>query len=465
VARTADLVPHTVLQLLRLGITRKSRVLLAVSGGIDSMSLLHLLSKERERFAELALAHVNHHLRGEESDADEAFVRSECEKLLLPLHVSHANTAELANAERQGIEETAREERYKFFEQASAEHGYDIIVTAHTKNDQAETLMMRLMRGAGPRGLAGIPASRKLGKAKIIRPWLDVTREEIEGYAGQHNVAYRTDSSNAQKHYTRNRVRHELLPLMEEIGGIGVVDRLAETASLYREKHDRIRAEAEKLASTRLIQRRNHHELDVSGYENIHDEVLHQLLELSLLRVLDERYYLEREPFDRLKQFISEGGEQDWGEKLRLRSTDGKLGIKLKTSELPYEYPLVIGDRIMTPFGAITARILTDRAPVDTPNVSHFDLAALTGELFIRNWREGETTSPFGMEGKKNISKLLTDAKLSAWQGKSVYPVLVMRDGGEDVVLSVPGIRRSNLALIDSHTSEVLEVTFEPFDR
>ena len=189
-----SLVAHTVLQLLRLGASRRSRLLIAVSGGIDSMTLLHVLAKERERYASVAVAHVNHQLRGEESNGDEAFVREACERLDIECFVKHVTTSEIAEKLKRGMEETARDDRYEFFEELATQHGLDLIVTAHSKNDQAETLLMRLMRGAGPRGLAGIPKERKLGPAKIVRPWLDISREQIEEFAKSNDINYRVDS-------------------------------------------------------------------------------------------------------------------------------------------------------------------------------------------------------------------------------------------------------------------------------
>lgn len=452
---------HTVLQLLRLGASRSSKILVAVSGGIDSMTMLHVLSKEKERYAKLAVAHVNHQLRGDASHADEDFVRSMCERLGVECFVKRVSTAANAEEVRRGIEETARDERYAFFEEIATLHGFDLIVTAHTKNDQAETLLMRLMRGAGPRGLAGIPKSRPLGNATIVRPWLEISREQIEQFANEHKIEHRIDSTNSEKHFTRNRVRHELLPLMETIAGVGVIDRLADTAAFYRTKHEATLAEADRLGASALSKRSRFVTLDLSS-KDVSDEVLHLLLERALRSSLDRKYYLEREPFERLKTFLKEQGEEDWIGELRMRSANGKLMLKRKADEQEYEFPLGLDKPLETPFGTITASIRPRSQPTEDRNVSQFDMTSLTGELFIRNWRAGETIEPFGLDGSKTISKLLTDAKLSAWDGKAVYPVLVQRMGGEDQILSVPGIRRSKHAPLRETTSAVLEVRFQP---
>ncbi len=450
----------TILQLLKLGASRKSRLLLAVSGGMDSMTLLHILAKEKDRYGGFAVAHVNHQLRGDESNADEAFVRETCEKLGIECFVKQLLTGDAAVANKRGIEETARDDRYQFFEEITTKHDFDLVITAHTKNDQAETLLMRLMRGAGTRGLAGIPRSRKLGEKLIVRPWLDVTREQIERHAKANDVEYRHDSTNSEKHFTRNRVRLELLPLMESIAGVGVVDRLADKATHYRAKFDEALVEVDKIAATSLTKQGRFVTLDLREVQPS-DEVLHLLIERALAMSLDRRYYLERESYERIKAFLKEDAEEDWIGELRIKSSSGKLMLKRKSDESEYEYPLVLDTDIATPFGVARASVSPDHEPVEDKNISQFDIAVLTGELLIRNWRAGETIEPFGLDGSKTISKLLTDAKLSSWDGKSVYPVLVHRRDGKDEILSVPGIRRSKHAPLRESTAAVLEVRFK----
>ena len=205
--------------LSNLGVTNDSRLLVAVSGGPDSIALAYAV---RQLFrdhdsAKMAVAHVNHQLRGKESGADEAFVKEYCEKWDVKFYSKKIETKKVAEDEKTGIEETARKIRYEFFEEIMREHGFDIVLTAHTANDQAETVLMNIMRGAGVRGLAGIPPKRKLGKGYIFRPWLHVTREEIREYLAKHNLTAREDSSNSELTFRRNQVRHRLIPELQTI--------------------------------------------------------------------------------------------------------------------------------------------------------------------------------------------------------------------------------------------------------
>ena len=184
------------------------RVICALSGGADSMALTHCLhSLEAELEITVEAAHFNHKLRGEESDEDQGFVAEFCHKEGIPLHLGSADVADYSRQHRLGIEEAARQCRYRFFETLSGK-----IATAHTADDHLETVLMHLIRGSGLRGLCGIPPVRD----NILRPLLWATREEILCYLEVAEIPYRDDSSNSSSAYTRNRLRHKVIPLLKE---------------------------------------------------------------------------------------------------------------------------------------------------------------------------------------------------------------------------------------------------------
>jgi len=187
-----------------------SSVLVGVSGGADSVALIHLLHTCREqlKISRLAIAHVNHSLRGKESDGDEAFVKGIADSLQIELFTM---TLSPSSSPQNGIEEWARLERYRFFHQIKQTEKFDSIATAHTANDQAETVIMRIMRGAGLRGLRGVLAQRADG---VIRPLLSVERSVLEEWLKEQGLPYRIDSSNLDQKFRRNWVRHEIIPLM-----------------------------------------------------------------------------------------------------------------------------------------------------------------------------------------------------------------------------------------------------------
>ncbi|MDP4200600.1 MAG: tRNA lysidine(34) synthetase TilS [Bacteroidota bacterium] len=201
-----------------LSVTSDSSVIVGVSGGPDSVALAHVMLqlKLRGRVGEVFLAHINHGLRGSASDADQTLVSQHAKEWNLPNAIWQADTTARAREERKGIEETARNIRYEFFEELAVRHGAQFILTAHTANDQAETVIMHAVRGAGVRGLAGIPQMRKLGALSIIRPWLGVTRDEIEEYLLDQKLRFNRDESNEELNYQRNRIRHTVIPALIE---------------------------------------------------------------------------------------------------------------------------------------------------------------------------------------------------------------------------------------------------------
>jgi tRNA(Ile)-lysidine synthase len=214
------------------------RVCVAVSGGADSVALLlALLEANREKEAlgvVLSAVHVHHGLRGAEADADEAFVRELCQQMNVPLAVERVDVAGRQVAEREGLEEAARELRYGVFRELMTSGKADVVATAHTLDDQAETVMMKLLRGAWTEGIGGIaPVVEDKGRpGRIARPMLGVRREEVEAYLGYRGQAWREDATNRDLSLTRNRVRHQLMPMLRTFNpGVDLaLTRLAEIA-------------------------------------------------------------------------------------------------------------------------------------------------------------------------------------------------------------------------------------------
>ena len=203
----------------RFDIGETGPLVVAVSGGMDSVALLDALVRLRQRGklpVKLVVAHLNHRLRGEESDGDEAFVRCLAAEYELDCLTEQIPVAETALQEKQNLEAVARRLRYEFLARTAETVGAAFVCTAHTLDDQAETVLMRLLRGTGAEGLAGIQTVRPLGRSvKLIRPLLAVTREEVAEHCNQYQLAFRHDSSNDSILLTRNRIRHELLPMLK----------------------------------------------------------------------------------------------------------------------------------------------------------------------------------------------------------------------------------------------------------
>jgi tRNA(Ile)-lysidine synthase len=210
-------------------------VLLAVSGGSDSVALLRAMAAIKgDGPGRLCAAHVNHHLRAE-ADADEAFVVDLCRRLGIPCEVGHAAVTQAAADAGDGIEAAARQARYRFLEDAAGRLGARFVVTAHTADDQAETILHRIIRGTGVGGLAGMARTRPLGHAALIHPLLGIRRAELAAYLDALAQPCRQDLSNADLRFTRNRIRHELLPWLAEQFNSGVIEALLRLGTLAGE--------------------------------------------------------------------------------------------------------------------------------------------------------------------------------------------------------------------------------------
>ena len=364
-------------------------LLVALSGGADSVALLRILLSLGYT---CEAAHCNFHLRGEESDRDEGFVRELCSQLGVKLHVVHFNTRAHAYNNKVSIEMAARTLRYDWFEQLRVSRGFQYVAVAHHKDDSVETFLLNLVRGTGIHGLKGI--SSKNGT--IVRPLLKVTRNQLLSYLGELHQAYVTDSTNLQDEYQRNKIRLHVLPLLQTLNPsvqnsiADTADHLLETAKVYDEA---IRRAVEQIEETPVddIRRFNISRLlcEVSP-QSILFEVLHPLgFTASQLKEI----LLSLENNQSGKTFLAPG----W--KL-IRDRNYLLLSSSKMKQLPQLECEVI-ER--------TSTFVIPRSR----DVACLDADKVAGPLEIRRWQSGDWFIPFGMKGRKRISDYLTDRKYS----------------------------------------------------
>lgn len=399
------------------------RVAVAVSGGADSVALLLLLLEMRaEVGVVLSVAHVNHQLRGRESDDDETFVAELASKYGLELHTRKVPLAQLES----GIEAAARKLRYDFFRQLAEEGRISKIATAHTLDDQAETVLLRMLRGTGIRGLAGIhPRIEFEGRGEVVRPLLAFRRAELEAYLRECNQAWREDSSNRDPAFLRNRVRHRVLPLLKEEFGAGAVENLANLAEIAR-------AEEEHWAF-------GHPEIDkydASSPENLRGFWIVTAPLASQRRLI--RNWLEANVGDlavsfRMIEELRDLAFGDVGRKVELpggylvRGTQRGLcfeRVRDQAAPSNYEYRLPIPGAIEMPeLGIRLEAVLVD--PNTVPQAEHeslLDPARLPPELIIRNWRPGDRYWPAHTKDEKKVKRLLADRHLTG-PPKKLWPV------------------------------------------
>ena len=252
-------------------------VMLGVSGGPDSVALLramhHLRQQQPSRPGKLSVLHVNHRWRAAESDEDEAFVADLCKQLDVPLQVRRSG----GNQPR--TEASARDQRYEFFRQVAEQVGARYVATAHTMDDQVETVMHRIIRGTGIAGLAGIRSYRPLSKAVTVRrPLLKVSRTQVIEYLRALEQPFREDSTNADRQFTRNRLRHELLPLLASQYNPKIATSLSQLGQLAAEMHEFVAQEVARHLATCVVRRDNAVELSVDRLRELPSYLRHQLL-------------------------------------------------------------------------------------------------------------------------------------------------------------------------------------------
>ena len=429
-------------------------VLAAVSGGADSVALLDVLGALAGEWSlTLHAVHVNHGLRpGAEADA--TFVRDLCAQWNVPLHVERV--AVRREPPWEGLEAEARRARYAAFREVAKRTGAQRIATAHTADDQAETVLMRILEGAGPRGLAGIAASRGM----LIRPLLDARRADVEAHLRARGVTWVEDESNRDPRFLRNRIRHQVLPFLAEIIEPSIVDRLVRSATLVRSMvEDLERAAAHELA--RLAQRAPEgFILRVSDLGALPHELAAETVRHAG-RVLGHGAALRRHAHQALQRLLVPGAVSGSFRMGGLVVERSGRWLRVGPPRLPPLAPRVLpvpGTIALPEIGAvIEARCFPKppgyAAPRDTL-LAAFDADLLPERLDIRSRRTGDRFAPFGGPSERRLKSLFIDAGVPRWS----RPRVPLLEAAGDIIW-VAGLRRGRAAPVGPATQRILEVT------
>lgn len=377
-------------------ITNRGKVLVALSGGADSVALLIAL---RKLGYSCEAVHCNFHLRGEESNRDEQFVKELCERLDTKLHITHFNTAEYARRQAVSIEMAARELRYRAFEELRAKSGAEAIAVAHHRDDSAETLLLNLIRGTGIRGLHGIQPRN----GYIVRPLLCVSRAEILDYLKWRGESFVTDSTNLTSDYTRNKIRLEVIPKLSEINS-SILESLAATATRI--------SEAEKLYSKAVEEA-----IERVKRDNIIDIGLLQK-EVSpatiLFEILSPLGFNSTQVANIYESTASEGTRKVQGAEWAVIKERDRLVIAPNNEVCSFKECTATEGTTETPYG--TLHITKKMFDGNIPREKHFaciDALKVKLPLKVRSTVAGDRFTPFGMRGSKLVSDYLTDRKRS----------------------------------------------------
>jgi tRNA(Ile)-lysidine synthase len=394
-------------------INRNEKILLAVSGGIDSTVLLHLMV---DCGYQCTIAHCNFRLRGAESDEDEQFVRQLAGKYGTGIHVKSFETAGYAREKGISIQMAARELRYKWFDQLCLENGYDLIATAHNMDDVIETFFINLIRGTGIRGMAGI----KTRSGNLARPLLFASRETILAFAREKVITYREDSSNSETKYIRNKIRHGIIPLLQEInpgfrqGIIDTIERLRYTGIIYDQVLENHKKEI-------VSEQDGHIYIDIAKLAHISDR------RTLLYEFISCFNFTSGSIADIVKSLDGPSGKQFFSDTHRLVKDRNQLIISplIKNDVLKYyieDGTPGLDDPVKMDFMTVNRtshfQITTDR------DTACLDYARLIFPLILRRWQPGDHFYPLGMPHLKKISDYFIDEKLSLVEKENTWLLL-----------------------------------------
>ena len=422
------------------------RVLLAVSGGLDSIVMTELVYRIGQAFA---IAHVNFGLRGAESDADALFVQNKAEQYGVPFHLTHFDTTVIAAGRGVSIQMAARDLRYAWFSHLLKEQAYACVATAHHQNDVLETILMNIARGTGIAGLRGIVVKQN----QLVRPLLFATRDQLADYAKTQQLTYREDSSNADDKYARNRIRHHVVPVLTDLNP-GLWQTLPRTIERLQAAETLVRAELERSWQdmAELIGKQTLLPIDKLLTQS---ELLFRLTEW--LRPLgfttDQAEQMVRSFQQPVGQVFTSATHRITHERngLLLEPLPASTDYEVRLTEWP-EAPVTI-------LGQFTLTIQLIDKPIDfrpdtNPSVACLDADIVSFPLLIRPWRQGDRFRPLGLNGHKLVSDVLNDLKLSrSERGQTA----VLESGG--TVAWVIGRRIDHRFRITAATKRICRIT------
>lgn len=420
------------------------RILLAVSGGIDSTVLCSLFHSAELLFA---IAHCNFQLRGKESDGDEHFVKELSGRYKVPFHTTCFDTDAYAKKNKLSTQVAARELRYTWFEKIRTEYNYAFIATAHHQNDIIETFFINLIRGTGISGLRSIVPKQ----GKIIRPILFAAKKDIQAYAEKNKISYREDSSNASDHYLRNRIRHHLLPVLHEFSPVAEssilhsIERLREAEFIYKQAINEVRSN--------ICDEQN-------GTIRISITALQKLNSVStyLYELLKPYGFNAATTADIVSLLTGESGKQFYSSTHRLIKDRNFLILEpiVKSNEQE-EYQV---EKDQTEIAISTLRLTFQKTEITkvpvvptTSDSATIDLNKLEFPLTIRKWKTGDTFYPLGMKGKKKLSDFFIDRKRTLIEKENTWLVC---SGGK--IVWVIGMRLDDRFKIEEKTKNMLVI-------
>ncbi len=435
---------------------KNSSIIVAVSGGIDSVVLLHFLAKNKQKFnISLAVAHVNYHLRGIESNKDQKFVQNLAKKYKIPFYFKEIDANNEAKKNHQNLQDFARNFRYDFFNSLRKTLNFEYIATAHNANDNAETVLQNVFRGTGISGLAGIPVFRS--NVRVLRPFLSVSREDIKKYAQQNKLHWREDSSNKNEKYKRNFIRKSLIPQIERKINPAIIQTLNSEAVTFKKLSEFVTEIVEKEFSQCVKETNNEIHLSLSRFNSVH----RFLAEMIILRILKT---LELEPTSIAIQSIIELSQNQSGKKIELSKkwtavkSAAEIIFHQHLDRTQFSYILKKEGRIRTKEFVFSIQKSAPPKKISAPNAftEFVDAATVEFPVTIRSWKEGDSFVPLGMNAQKKLSDFFIDKKISLNEKHNV-PIIE----SSNKIIWIAGLRLDDRCKITEQTKKVYKFTLE----
>jgi tRNA(Ile)-lysidine synthase len=423
----------------RCGVGVGDRLLVAVSGGADSVALLDILRvlEARGDVRLAAVVHFNHQLRGEEADADECFCAELAARASLPFEAGRADVRGVARREHRSLEDTARRARYAFFEDVAERLEASAIAVGHTRDDQAETVLLRLLRGAGPRGLSGIRAR----SGRVVRPLLDISRAELRAYAEDRRLEWREDATNTDTAIPRNRVRHELLPVLARFSP-AIVDILAREARIAAEDEDFLERAAIELATSVVLTDRQGVVVDAAALRGLPPAMASRVAREALRRAAGDTF-VGAEHIDALLDLANaDSGAVSLPGVVATRTGERiRLGAPAATPfSNSFRFPLSIPGEVHSPAGNWTVSASwghEERPATSSAAAVPIEAGRLRLPLAVRSRQPGDRFQPPGMHGQsKKLQDFLVDRKVARTE-RDALPLVVDAD---DRIVWVAGL-------------------------
>lgn len=439
--------------------------MVALSGGPDSVCLLYILIKLRETLGiEIGAAHLNHMLRGEDALGDEEYVNKLCKDLNIPCYIKQVDINKYARENKLSSEMAGRSVRYDFFDEIISKYGFNKIATAHNANDQAETILFRLMRGTGLEGLGGIKVSRD---NKIIRPILCLSRNEVEDYIEKEGLNPRIDKTNFEKVYNRNKIRLDILPYIKKHFNADIVQTLNRMSTLLQKDNDYLERSAYKYYEKNCLKSKEHFILKKELF-NEEEAITSRVIRNALTEYSKSNYDFEMKHISEIIHLArkNSGKKIDLPNKIYAENIYGDIYIKkrIKKQKIDNKNEIVINKNDINGKKVEFHNYKLEFSIIDNNNLIYkknslkkfFDFDLIENFIVIRKRKDGDKMIPLGMKGTKKIKDIFIDAKVPKEQ-RDYIPIIEF----DNNIAWLTGIKVSDEYKVNNNSKNILMISIE----